>query len=195
MAILVKTATAQSDKNRWGTTWSCFYDAQYLYGREFILDVAAEPETTKARRFFASAEWFDLARRRGSFNLRVLDHLIGFDGLTCDWESHWWCNPPFDLKAEFLAKANHEVKRGKPGMMLLPYEPLTGWWREGVEGHASAIYEPDGRYNFYEPDGETRKTGANFGSVFVLFTPGYFPHPQRIQFERGIWDQEMEVAV
>ncbi|CAG8998071.1 MAG: hypothetical protein CENE_00002 [Candidatus Celerinatantimonas neptuna] len=190
MAILVKSATLSGDKNRWGTMWNCFYDAQTLYGRDFILDVAAEPQTTKTRRYYTSAEWFDRCRVEGDFQFSLLDDLVGFDGLQCDWEPHWWCNPPFDQKAAFIAKAIEEARKGNPGMMLLPYEPLTKWWRSGVEGHASAIYEPDGRYNFFEPDGKTGKSGVNFGCVFVLFTPGYFPHPQRIRFERGIFQQK-----
>ena len=46
-------------------------------------------------------------------------------------------------------------------MMLLPYEPLTTWWRR-LLAEDVIIYEPDGRYQFYERDGATRKSGANF---------------------------------
>lgn len=196
MAILVKSSTPASDKNRWGTKWECFWDAQALYGRRFALDVAAEPETTKVNRFYTSLEWLEMRAgnhfKRGTgfadtyFNPDA--NIVGFDALTTAWEPHWWCNPPFDLKPEFISKAVAEARAGNPGMMLLPYEPLTQWWLEHVEGKAAAIYEPDGRYNFVEPDGITKKTGVNFGSVFVLFTPGYFPITHRIRFKRGIAD-------
>ncbi|PSW14766.1 hypothetical protein C9I98_21510 [Photobacterium sanctipauli] len=189
MAILIKSTTAQSDKNRWGTQWPCFWDAQALYGRAFELDVAAEPETTKCAEFYVSPEWFERSREQCAFRLNPNATVRGFDALQCDWASHWWCNPPFDKKPEFLSKALEQAKKGHSGMMLLPYEPLTGWWLEYVEGKAAAIYEPDGRYNFVEPDGVTKKTGVNFGSVFVLFTPGYFPVTQRIRFKRGIADE------
>ncbi|GAB3528591.1 DNA N-6-adenine-methyltransferase [Photobacterium alginatilyticum] len=196
MPILIKSNTAASDKNRWGTQWECFWDAQALYGRPFELDVAAEPETTKCAEFFVSPEWFS-RHRLSNYGLHGLEtfrfnpnsKIVGFDALQCDWAPHWWCNPPFDKKPEFITKAVAEAKKGNPGMMLLPYEPLTGWWLQYVEGKAAAVYEPDGRYNFVEPDGETKKTGVNFGSVFVLFTPGYFPVTQRIRFKRGISDE------
>lgn len=189
MPILVKSRTVASDKNRWGTQWECFWDAQALYGRPFELDVAAEPETTKCAECYVSSDWFDRSREQGAFLLNPNAKVRGFDALQCDWKPHWWCNPPFDMKPEFIGKAAEEAKKGKSGMMLLPYEPLTGWWLEHVEGKAAAIYEPDGRYNFVEPDGVTKKTGVNFGSVFVLFTPGYFPVTQRIRFKRGIADE------
>ena len=187
MAILVSSNTAPSDKNRWGTQWQCFWDAQALYGRELVLDVSAEPETTKCPEFYVSPDWFESNRGRWRFNQAA--RIRGFDGLQCDWTPHWWCNPPFDLKQVFIAKAVQEARKGNPGMMLLPYEPLTGWWREGVEGNAAAVYEPDGRYNFLATDGVSNKTGVNFGSVFVLFTPGYFPVLQRFPFKRGIADE------
>ncbi len=60
--------------------------------------------------------------------------------------------------------------KGRDGMMLLPYEPLSGWWIDYVDGYASMVYEPNGRYPFYEADGYTRKSGVNFGSVLLLFT-------------------------
>ncbi|OOF25065.1 hypothetical protein BZJ19_10115 [Salinivibrio proteolyticus] len=192
MAILVKSTTAASDKNRWGTQWECFWDAQALYGREFQLDVAAEPETAKVNRFYTSGDWIDRSRAAGAFVTNPKATIVGFDALSHDWEHDWWCNPPFDLKREFAAHAAKQARQnGFSGMMLLPYEPLTGWWLELIEGVAAAVYEPDGRYNFVEPDGVTKKTGVNFGSVPVLFTPGYFPTTQRIRYRRGVRDELM----
>ena len=182
MAILVKSKTNPSDKNRMGTQISCFLDAEQLYGTSFSIDVCAEPETAKCNKFYASAEWFD--KNRGDWNLSKDKVIIGFDALECSWPPHWWCNPPFDNKISFIKKACIEAKKGRCGMMLLPYEPLTAWWLKHVNGKATAIYEPDGRYNFLEPDGRTKKQGVNFGSVFVLFTPGTFPTLQRFQFNR-----------
>ncbi|AUR95299.1 DNA N-6-adenine-methyltransferase [Vibrio phage 1.205.O._10N.222.51.A7] len=192
MAILINSGTPKDEKNRWGTLIECFNDGQYLYGRPFEIDVCAEPETAKVNRFMVAPEWFE-ARRLSSFgvgdhkgfNLKPEQSIVGFDALQCDWGPNWWCNPPFDLKAEFIAKATEEVRKGNPGMMLIPYEPLTAWWRNTIEGVATRIYEPDGRYNFYEIDGETRKSGVNFGCAFVLFTPEG-PTTPRQPFRRGI---------
>ncbi|HAT8515216.1 TPA: hypothetical protein I7181_16095 [Vibrio vulnificus] len=109
MPILVHSTTPAQDKNRWGTTWECFEDGQALYGRQFKLDVCAEP--------------------------------------------------------------------------------ATGWWRELVDGKATAIYEPDGRYNFYDIDGVTKKTGVNFPSAFVLWTPHFTHYTPKIPFSRGVADE------
>ncbi|GAL07884.1 hypothetical protein JCM19237_264 [Photobacterium aphoticum] len=110
--------------------------------------------------------------------------IVGFDALQLDWPNDWWCNPPFDRKQEFITHAHKQAKAGRSGMMLLPYEAITGWWRRLVEGKANAVYIPDGRYHFYEIDGETERGGVNFGSVFVLFTPHFIKVTQRIDFER-----------
>ncbi|MDO6498565.1 DNA N-6-adenine-methyltransferase [Photobacterium sanguinicancri] len=178
MAILVKTTSHKDDKNRWGTQWQCFADAVSLYGRPFQLEVSAEPETAECERFYVSPGWFSRNRLSNyglqgheTFWFNPNNKIVGFDGLTCDWESDWYCNPPVDLKREFITKAYAEALAGKSGMMLLPYEPLTGWWLDLVEDKATAVYTPDDRYNFYKPDGVIKKTGVNFGSVFVLFTP------------------------
>ena len=59
MANLVKSKTPESDKNLWATTWECFADAKALYGREFIVDVCAEPETAKCYQYIASHALLD----------------------------------------------------------------------------------------------------------------------------------------
>lgn len=200
MAILVKTTSHKDDKNRWGTQWQCFADAVHLYGKPFGLDVCAEPETAKCDRFYVSPEWFSNNRLsqygvhgHETFWLNPNRKVVGFDGLTCEWDNDWYCNPPFDRKREFLVKASEEAGAGKSGMMLLPYEPLTTWWLELVEDKAMAVYTPDGRYNFLMPDGETKKTGVNFGSVFVLFTPHKVKMTQRIPFKRGCGAAQLAV--
>ncbi|TVM38135.1 hypothetical protein FPV43_16700 [Vibrio cholerae] len=197
MAILVHSTTSVEDKNRWGTTWDCFDDGQALYGRPFKLDVCAEPATAKVNRFYTSVEWLEL--RAGSFEQRGIGFcgedfnpqakIVGFDALNLHWENDFWCNPPFDLKQLFIKKAFAEARAGNSGMMLLPYEPATGWWRELVDGKATAIYEPDGRYNFYDIDGVTKKTGVNFPSAFVLWTPHFMHYTPKIPFNRGVADE------
>lgn len=200
MAILVRTTSHKDDKNRWGTQWQCFADALSLYGRPFQLDVSAEPETAKCERFYVSPEWFSRNRLshfglqgHETFWFNPSNKVVGFNGLACDWENDWYCNPPFDMKREFLTKAYSEARAGKSGMMLLPYEPLTSWWLDLVEDKATAVYTPDGRYNFLMPDGVTKKSGVNFGSVFVLFTPHKVKITQRIPFKRGCGAALMKV--
>jgi len=193
MAILVKSSTDSGEKDRWATQHGCFNDGQHLYGRPFKIDVAAEPETAKCDRFMVSPDWFEWSRldtlspyAQSGFNLRAEQRIVGFDSLHCDWENDWWCNPPFTLKKQFLIQAAQQVAKGFSGMMLLPYEPLSGWWLEFVKPFATVIYEPDGRYNFYQADGVTKKHGVNFGSALVLFTPHAVMEPARVGFSRGV---------
>ena len=163
MVILVKSTTPDSDKNFWGTTWECFADAEHLFGRKFIIDVAAEPLTAKCKLFFTRDD----------------------DALSLDWPDSWYLNPPFDLKVQFIHHAKQQREKGRAGMMLLPYERQTEWWRKGVS-KGCIIYEPDGRYNFLERDGETKKSGVNFGSALVCFPSFYIKDSITVPFSRGI---------
>lgn len=194
MAILIDSGTPATDKNFWGTTWECFADAQALYGRPFEIDVCAEPTTAKVNRYLMSAEWLDKFHDY-RHNARLLEQLraagiggstcVGFDALNFKWDEHWYCNPPFDLKVDFIQYGQEQRDDGRPGMMLLPYEPLTQWWQDNLS-EGCIIYEPDGRYQFYERDGKTKKNNANFGSALVVFPTFKIEESPRIRFNRGI---------
>ncbi|WRQ13105.1 DNA N-6-adenine-methyltransferase [Vibrio phage vB_VpM-pA2SJ1] len=186
MAILISSKTVEGAKNRWATSHEAFNDALALYGRKFSVDVCAEPQTAKVDRFYVSPEWLNSQPSLDIIKKHSDKKIVGFDALQCDWDHDWWCNPPFDLKKEFLEWAHIQAVAGRGGMMMIPYEPLTGWWRKYVTNRATAVFEPDGRYQFYEIDGVTKKQGANFGTVFVLFTPHAIPEAIRIPFKRGI---------
>lgn len=171
MTNLVKSKAASSDKNRWATTWECFWRAQELFGKKFNLDVCAEMDTTKCSLFIGPpSQGLDEFVTRNSHG-QV--QCVGRDALVTPWRDDFWCNPPFDLKREFIDRAANQSAIGLSGMMLLPYEPCTKWFRELVMPHADTIYVPDSRYNFLEVDGVTKKTGVNFPSCFVLWTPHY----------------------
>ncbi|UJH96003.1 methylase [Pantoea phage Nafs113] len=143
-----KTTTDEKDANFWSTRWETFHDAQRLYGRRFQFDVAAEPLTAKCDEFYC------LAR--------------GEDALILPWPADYFCNPPFDLKVEFIKRARYHQQMGIGGMMLIPYEPCSNWWRENLSEDIIE-YTPDGRIGFYERDGKTRKSGVNFPSVLICF--------------------------
>ena len=189
MAILVKSKTPEADRNYWGTQWECFADAQELHGRKLVLDVCADPLTAKCERYIARAELMDeLLHYRTRDRVREemaasASVCVGLDALNFSWDPDWWCNPPFDLKHEFIWQAKHYQSTGRPGMMLLPYEPLTNWWRDSLS-EGVIIYEPDGRYNFMERDGKTKKSNSNFGSVLVSFPSQHIGQSIRIPFTR-----------
>jgi len=194
MAHLVKSTTPDNDKNYWGTTWECFNDAQELYGRKLVCDVAAEPLTAKCENYYISTAWFDKFRDP-RFRTEQLEQLrqaekrgarcTGIDSLNVDWPEHWFCNPPFDLKGPFIRQARRQQQQGRSGIMLLPYERQTDWWRKGCRT-GCIIYEPDGRYNFLERDGETKKVGVNFGSALVCFPAMHIHESITVPFNRGI---------
>ena len=191
MAILVKSNTDPKDSNFWATSWEAFSDAEILYGRQFDIDVCAEPLTTKCDKYYGNPMLYDqLLDYRTSRDTRI--SMMGKTCLALDslnprvhWLQHWWCNPPFDFKEDFILKARTQQECGRSGMMLLPYEPLTQWWRK-LLARDCIIYEPDGRYNFYERDGKTKKTGANFGSVLVAFPSMILGESVRYPFKRGL---------
>ena len=190
MAILVASKTPEADRNFWATQWECFADAQELHGRKFALDVCAEPLTAKCERYIARPELFDeLLDYPHQLRDKAPDAAsgavcVGLDALQLPWEDDWWCNPPFDIKEQFIRKAKREQSKGHAGMMLLPYEPLTNWWRASLS-EGVIIYEPDGRYNFMERDGKTKKSGSTFGSVLVSFPAQHIGQSIRIPFTRG----------
>ncbi|MFV0357787.1 MAG: DNA N-6-adenine-methyltransferase [Bacteroides thetaiotaomicron] len=191
MPILVNSNTPVDDKNFWATSWEAFCDAEVLYGREFEIDVAAEPKTAKCQQYFARPELLDAlldyrTREETARLMRISPNTcVGLDSLNLRWPQHWWCNPPFDLKEEFVLHSRKQQFSGRSGMMLLPYEPLTQWWRR-LLARDCIIYEPDGRYQFYERDGKTKKNGANFGSVLVAFPSMHLGESIRYPYKRGL---------
>ncbi|MEF2482162.1 hypothetical protein V4D09_02490 [Vibrio mimicus] len=79
---------------------------QALYGRQFQLDVCAEPTTAKVNRFYTSIEWLEL--RAGNYDQRGVGFcaddfnpnakIVGFDALSLPWENNFWRNPPLSKR-------------------------------------------------------------------------------------------------
>lgn len=155
-------------KDKWSTRWSTFNDAQRLYGAPLVFDVAAEKATSKCGDNYFGPDHINSTRR---------------DGLAREWPASWWCNPPFTLKRDFILQARAQQAAGRPGIMLLPYEPCNGWWRE-LLAEDVIIYEPDGRIPFYEPDGCTKASGVNFPSALVCFPLHKIGPSVRVPYQR-----------
>lgn len=160
-----KSTTALKDADFWATSPKQFNDAQALYGRLFMWDVCAEPQTAKCAHYYSP--------------------VYGEDALEIDWHRDWWCNPPFSRKVEFIQHGLLQASEGRPGMMLLPYEPLAQWWQDNLRDNV-IVYEPNGRYNFAERDGVTMKTGVNFGTALVLMGGFHLGPSVRVTYNRGI---------
>lgn len=169
MKNTIQTNTPENKKDYWRTSDQAYQDACYLCGLDdFYIDVAASEENRKCGAYIdepldaLNIEWF----ARGSRTA--------------------WCNPPFSRKVEFLQKAHKQRHEGMTCMML-PYEPCTKWWRENVDGKATVVYVPDGRYNYCHPETGKPVQGVNFASAFVVFTSLTMP-TQYVPFLRGIGD-------
>lgn len=52
------------------------------------------------------------------------------DGLTCEWMSRNWLNPPFNEIKKWALKAVEESKKGKLTVMLVPFRPQAKYWYE-----------------------------------------------------------------
>jgi len=191
MAILVKSTTKSSEKNRWGTTWRCNNHAAKLTGYAFILDACAEKQTAKCANFISPEE--------NAFNVDWVQRLSSIESKISKIKatrspfkpSAVWVNPPFDSKIEFIDECYRYSKLGITTVMLLPYERTTGWWRDKIKNKANRIFVPDGRYPFLEIDGKTQKTGVNFSSCFIEFSPTYFNKTEYIDFVRADLDRKI----
>lgn len=170
MKNTIQTKTPTNLKDYWRTSDQAYRDACALIGIKcFDIDVAADAINSKCHDFLHE----------------------GDNSLSCDWFAsiectHAWCNPPFSRKVEFLQKA-YEQRIGGLICMMLPYEPCTKWWRDNVDGKASIVYVPDGRYFFHHPETNKGMPGVNFASAFVVFTSLAMP-TQYVHFERGVGD-------
>ena len=90
--------------------------------------------------------------------------LRGTGGLTRDWGTSTYCNPPYGREiGHWLKKGYDESLQGKLVVFLIPSRTDTQWWHEYVM-RASEIRFLRGRIRF----GHSR-TGAPFPSAIVVF--------------------------
>lgn len=120
----------------------------------FALDVCASEHNTKCD------DWIDEEQ----------------DALVTPWKvpegMFWWCNPDFSKAAEFLDKAFREMHRGNPGIMLLPGNFETKWFRQGITERGIRILFYPKRINFIDPEPEEgkKRAGNTKGSILAAFT-------------------------
>lgn len=96
---------------------------------------------------------------------------LGADALQKNWNGRCFCNPPFSRKADFIKKADAEVKRGicPICVMILPTNCVdTHVFHEVVEGkyHYEILR---GRISFIDPVTKKAKKGNNSGTLIVYF--------------------------
>jgi phage N-6-adenine-methyltransferase len=166
------STTPDNKKDYWNTPWHAVHDASALVGQPFVLDACAtDRHAAKAYLYISPDE----------------------DALKEQWDPEKpgavWCNPPFSQKFAFLERAHQQsILHGLTICVMVPYERCTKWWQQYVNGRATVVYVPDGRYNYCDDTTKEEISGVNFASCFVVFTPLTMP-TQYVDFLRGIGKQ------
>jgi len=96
-----------------------------------------------------------------------------FDGLTVEWKSSNYCNPPYNRidKPKFIQKAYDEWLKGKTCVLLIPAATGTKQFHELILPHAEIRFLK-GRVAFkgYNSKGEyTTKNKGKHDSMIVIF--------------------------
>lgn len=150
-------------KNTWITPWKHFNKINEAFGNSFILDVSASSQDSRCPSCITADE----------------------NALTRDWDpipyiipdwgnrhALWWSNPPFDLIDDFLEKAYQEMELGNYGLMLVPSNQETKWFRQLIVSRDMPTLVYPSRIQFEDPDRkpEDKKKGGNpVGTVLVAF--------------------------
>lgn len=166
MAILTSnpTTTAASERDCWRTPRDLFLRLAMDYG-PFDLDAAAQPHNALC----------DLWLGEGS---AIADDALGEDVRWINAAppiTRAFCNPPYSLAREFVAKAHEQARMGiARTTLLLPATTDVWWWHAHVYDNAGRRFrfgvevEFLKRVKFLRPDG-TPGGSPNFGSVVVTF--------------------------
>lgn len=86
-----------------------------------------------------------------------------FDGLSIDWGSKNFCNPPYSEISKWVKKTYEEFQKGKTVVLLIPSRTDTRWWHDYCM-KADQIRFIKGRLKFDE-----HKNSAPFPSALVIF--------------------------
>ncbi len=94
-----------------------------------------------------------------------LDPTPSRDGLSMEWGTSTFVNPPYSKPRPWIEKAIEESKRGKTVVMLLRGDTSTAWWHDLVWGIAEIRFIR-GRLRFNGRD------PAPFPSILAIYRPG-----------------------
>lgn len=89
--------------------------------------------------------------------------LNGNGGLTREWISPVFCNPPYSKIKVWVEKAYNESQKGKIVVLLIPSRTDTHWWHDYIM-KAKEIRFIKGRLRF-----GTSKINAPFPSCVVIY--------------------------
>ena len=89
--------------------------------------------------------------------------ILGSDGLTRDWGTSIFCNPPYSDISRWCRRCYEEWQKGKTVVMLIPSRTDTRWWHDYIM-KATEIRFIKGRLKF-----GGSKNSAPFPSCIVIF--------------------------
>jgi site-specific DNA-methyltransferase (adenine-specific) len=90
------------------------------------------------------------------------------DGLTTDWGTSTFCNPPYSKVAKWIKKAHDEWRKGKTVVMLINSITDTIAFHEYIYGKAELRFIK-GRISFIDPANPTKKQPNVKPSMIVVF--------------------------
>ena len=90
------------------------------------------------------------------------------DGLTTEWGTSTFCNPPYSKVAKWIQKAHTEWKKGKTIVMLINAITDTIAFHEFIYGQAELRFIR-GRISFINPAEPTKKQPNPKASMLVIF--------------------------
>jgi len=90
------------------------------------------------------------------------------DGLSIDWGSSTFCNPPYSKVALWIKKAYDEWKKGKKIVMLINAITDTKAFHEYIYNKAELRFIK-GRISFIDPNNPTKKQPNVKASMLVIF--------------------------
>jgi phage N-6-adenine-methyltransferase len=94
------------------------------------------------------------------------------DGLTTDWGTSTFCNPPYSQTAAWIKKAHSEWKKGKTVVMLINAVTDTKAFHEYIYGQAELRFIK-GRISFIDPAHPDKRQPSPKPSMLVVFqAPG-----------------------
>lgn len=90
------------------------------------------------------------------------------DGLTTEWGTSTFVNPPYSKVALWIKKAHEEWKKGKTIVMLINAITDTKAFHEYIYGQAEVRFIK-GRVCFIDPANPTKKQPSPKPSMLVIF--------------------------
>lgn len=90
------------------------------------------------------------------------------DGLSSDWGTRVFCNPPYSQTAKWIKKCWDESKKGKTVVLLINAITDTKAFHKYIYNKAEVRFIK-GRVKFINPENQTKRSPNVKGSMIVIF--------------------------